>query len=191
MNWYLDTHPHGLDLDQALAQVSEQRRRYALRYKRESDQRLSLSAWLLLQRALRDEFGIDEQPLFRYTPQGKPLLEGHDDIHFSLSHCDEAVACVVGRHAVGIDVESLSQYDPALLEATMSEEEIRQVRAAHRPEVAFMRLWTMKESLLKLTGEGIRDRLDDVLVDAASYRFQTLIASRFVCTVCEKKPVHC
>jgi len=37
------------------------------------------------------------------------------------------------------------------------------IEQAERPEVMFIRLWTMKESLLKLTGEGINDNIKQVL----------------------------
>ena len=185
MNWYLNTNPQQIDLEQALAQVSEQRRTYALRYRKESDQRLSVAAWLLLQQALRDEFGIEEPPVFHYTETGKPLLCGHDDIHFNLSHCDNAVACAVGRNPVGIDVESIDRYSPELLPVTMSETEQQQILAAPRPEVAFIRLWTMKESLLKCTGEGLSDHLPTLLADTSFYRFQTLTTPHCICTLCE------
>ena len=185
MNWYLNTNPQQIDLEQALAQVSEQRRTYALRYRKVSDQRLSVAAWLLLQQALRDEFGIEEPPVFHYTETGKPLLCGHDDIYFSLSHCDHAVACAVGRNPVGIDVESIDRYSPELLPVTMSETEQQQILAAPRPEVAFIRLWTMKESLLKCTGEGLSDHLPTLLTDTSSYRFQTLTTPHCICTLCE------
>ena len=185
MNWYLDTNPQQLDIDEALVRVSEQRRNYALRYQRKRDQQLCLSAWLLLEKALREEFGIEEVPPFYYTDTGKPLLRGHEDIHFSLSHCDEAVACAVSRHPVGIDIETFTHYDPSLLPLTMSDDEQQQILAAPRAEVEFTRLWTMKESLLKLTGEGMKQPLTSVLSDVTAYRFQTIVTSRFVCTICK------
>ena len=182
---YLNQSPQELDLNAAMAQVSEQRRHYALRYRKESDQRLCLAAWLLLKRALREEFGIEEEPVFQYTPQGKPLLFGHEDIHFNLSHCDEAVACAVSHSPVGIDIEAYAHYSQELLPLTMSEEEQRQILAAERPEVEFTRLWTMKESLLKLIGEGISDHLPTLLTVPPPYQFRTIFDAHYVCTLCE------
>ena len=101
---YIDNHPQQLDLAEALAAVSPERRAYALRYRREEDQRLCLSAYLLLQRALREEYGLSEVPPFCYGQHGKPALQGYPDIHFNLSHCREAAACVVSTHPVGIDI---------------------------------------------------------------------------------------
>ena len=39
----------------------------------------------------------------------------------------------------------------------------------------FTELWTRKESFLKLTGEGLRDNMKDVLYDAREVAFTTVI----------------
>lgn len=186
---YIDDHIDLLDLREALAAASDQRREHALRYRREQDQRLCLAAYQLLRRALLVEYGIDEAPVFQFGEQGKPMIAGHPDIHFSLSHCAEAAACVVASTPVGIDVESLSAYDPELAEATMSDEERLQIHHSTDEATAFMRLWTMKESLLKLTGEGIAQDMGQVLGRGveSNYQFQTTIYPRFVCTVCSER----
>ena len=89
---------------------------------------------------------------------------------------------------MGIDVESLDQYDAELVGATMSDAEQRQIVCSSNPAQAFMRLWTMKESLLKLTGEGISDDLRHLLEcpghHPPAYEFDTRVYPRFVCTVC-------
>lgn len=186
---YIDEHIDDFDLEAALAELSEQRRQQALRFRFERGQRTCALAYLLLRRALREEFGIAEQPLFDYGEHGKPLLVGHPDIHFNLSHCREAVACVVGRRPVGIDVESVSRYKESVARYTMNDEELAMIEAAERPEAAFIRLWTMKEARLKLTGEGITDDLKTALADSARYRFTTTerLTHNYIYTVCEEK----
>lgn len=186
---YIDEHIDDFDLQAALAELSEQRREQALRFKFERGQRTCALAYLLLKRALYEEFGINELPLFEYGEHGKPLLVGHPDIHFNLSHCREAVACVVSRRPVGIDVESVSRYKESVARYTMNDEELAMIEAAERPEVAFIRLWTMKEARLKLTGEGITDDLKTALADSARYRFTTTerLTQNYIYTVCEEK----
>ena len=190
---YIDFHPQLLDLTEALAAVSAERRTYALRYRREEDQRLCLSAYLLLQRALREEFGLSEVPPFCIGEHGKPVLEGYSDIHFNLSHCQEAVACVVSTHLVGIDIEMVDSYDEALLPTTMNEKEQQMILESPHPESTFIRFWTMKESLLKLTGEGITDNLPSVLSkleatgESQNISFQTTFHNRYIYTVASKE----
>lgn len=190
---YIDSHPQLLDLTEALAAVSAERRTYALRYRREEDQRLCLSTYLLLQRALREEYGLSEVPPFCIGEHGKPVLEGYPDIHFNLSHCREAVACVVSTHPVGIDIEMVDSFDEALLPTTMNEKEQQMILESPHPESTFIRFWTMKESLLKLTGEGITDNLPSVLSkleatgESQNISFQTTFHNRYIYTVASKE----
>lgn len=178
---YIDDTIQHIDLQQALLAVSDERRAYALRYKHELGQRQCVAAYLLLQRALRQEFGIEGDLHFTLGEHGKPALAEHPDIHFNISHCREAVACAISDQPVGIDIESTRRYHPMLLDYTMNDNERRQVTTAPRPDEAFIRLWTMKEAVLKLTGEGISRDLHTVLTDAR-YRFATTIHPTYICT---------
>jgi 4'-phosphopantetheinyl transferase len=184
---YLNDHIEDLNLEQALNAVSSQRREQALRFRQERDRKLSVAAYLLLCEALREEFGISELPQLNYGPNGKPFISDHPTIHFNLSHCDEAAVCVVSNQPVGVDVESIRRYDPALCSATMNSEEQHFIAQAPEPAVAFIRLWTMKESLLKLTGKGLKDDISNILEQTDSIRFTTQInATRgYIYTVCQ------
>lgn len=157
-----------LSLDNALPLLSPQRREQVLRFKYEQGRRLSAAAYLLLCEGLRQEFGINEPPTFGYHNNGKPFIEGYPEVHFNLSHCREAAICAVSHQPVGIDVESIREYHDTLARYTMNDEEMELITHAARPDVAFIRLWTMKESLLKLTGEGIRKDMKEVLTDYGS-----------------------
>ena len=182
---YIDEHIEEFDLQAALGEISEQRREQALRFKHERGQRTCVLAYLLLKMALQREYGITENPLFEYGEHGKPLLAGHPEIHFNLSHCREAVVCAVSRQPVGIDVESVREYKESLARYTMNEAELAEIAAAERPDVAFTRLWTMKEARLKWSGEGPSNNLKEALADAPRSDFKTTVdlSQRFVYTV--------
>lgn len=173
------------DLDAALGEISEQRRQQALKFRHEQGRRTSVLAYLLLKQALREGYGITANPLFEYGEHGKPAIIGHPEIHFSLSHCRDAVACAVGSRPVGIDVESIREYKEPLARYTMNDDELRQIVAAPQPEVAFIRLWTMKEAALKQIGTGISNELKTVLTDHADLKFTTHVRPQYVYTVCE------
>ncbi|MBQ6079229.1 MAG: 4'-phosphopantetheinyl transferase superfamily protein [Muribaculaceae bacterium] len=181
---YIDENIWDFDLQQALEQVSAQRREYALRYRHERDQRLCIAAYRLLMRAMKLEYGIDEAPEFIYDENGKPLLKGYPDIHFSLSHCHEAVACAVSDHPVGIDIETTEHYSIEVARRVMNDDEIRQIEASAQPEVTFTQLWTKKESLFKLTGDDLDGNTAQMLDKADNYRFETVIHPRYIYTVC-------
>ena len=146
-----------------LSKVSEQRREKVLKYKFSAGREQSLRAYMLLQRLLKEEYGIIEPPVFRELENGKPVIVGHEDIHFNMSHCKYAVACAVSNEPVGIDVERIMEkVNDDLAKYVLSDEELKDLTP-----LKFTRLWTMKESVVKLTGRGItgteqlRPLLDD------------------------------
>ena len=184
---YVNDDIYGFDLEAALASISAQRREQVLRFRHELGRRQCVLAYLLLKRALREKYGIDENPLFDYGEHGKPVIVNRPEIHFNLSHCREAVCCAVSNHPVGIDVESIREYKTGLVRYTMNDDEVASIMAADRLDVAFTRLWTMKEARLKLTGEGITNNLKTVL-DDHRYRYTTTehIDRGYIYTVCEE-----
>ena len=103
---YLNDHVQSLDVDDALARVSEQRRELALKFRHEGSRRLCLAAYLLLMDGLRRECFIDEPPIFGYSPEGKPFIVDHPNIHFNLSHSGDVAICAVSNQPVGIDIET-------------------------------------------------------------------------------------
>lgn len=172
MKTYINDNLQSLNLDAALAEIFEQRREKALRFKHEQGRRECVAAYLLLKRALREEYGIDENPILAEREGGKPYIVGREDIHFNLSHCREAVVCVVSNEEVGIDVERIRPYNDNLARYVLNDEEYDKVRLSDNPALEFTKFWTKKESLLKLTGEGIRDDLKQALVGTKAH-FET------------------
>lgn len=169
---YLNDDIQAFDLEAALPLLSAQRREQALKFKHELGRKQCAMAYLLLCKGLRQEYGITERPVFEYSEHGKPQIVGHPDIHFNISHCREAVLCVVSDQPVGCDIESIREYKESLARYTMNDTELEKILHSPHPEQAFIRLWTMKEALLKLTGEGIRNDIKDVLTGHEA--FQTI-----------------
>jgi 4'-phosphopantetheinyl transferase len=171
------------DLAAALEEISEQRREQALKFKFELGQRLCVLAYLLLKKGLCEAYGITENPVFEYNEHGKPSIVGHPEIFFNLSHCKEAVICVLSDKPVGVDIESIREYKENLVHYTMNDDEIREIETAGHPDVAFIRLWTMKEATLKLVGTGISNDMKSVLDGTKKYT--TVVRQRYIYTVCE------
>ena len=182
---YINDHIYDFDLQEALAQLSDQRREQALRYKHELGQRTCTAAYLLLCEGLREEYGITEKPVFEYGEHGKPFLVGHPEIHFNMSHCKEAAICIIADQPVGIDIESIRTFKQTLVDYTMNEDEIRQIQQAERPDVEFIKLWTQKEAVLKLSGEGIsKDMKKTLLNPPASLTTVVSTDLRYVYSYC-------
>jgi 4'-phosphopantetheinyl transferase len=156
---YLNDDLAHFDFEAALPYLSAQRREQALQFKFELGRKTSAAVYLLLCKGLREEYGITEPPVFEFGEHGKPSIVGHPDIHFNMSHCREAAICVLSNRPVGVDVESVREFHESLVRYTMNDEEVRQIEQAERPDVEFIRLWTMKEAVLKHSGRGIVDDL--------------------------------
>ncbi len=185
---YINDDISSFDLSTALTRLTPQRREQALRFRHELGQKLCTAAFLLLCDGLREEYGITEPPLFEYGDNGKPFLVGHPGIHFNLSHCPQAAICALSSHPIGIDVESIRSYKESVARYTMNDEEMRQITTSPRPDIAFIRLWTKKEALLKLVGTGIRKDMKEVLSNDSTVHFTTVTnASRgYVFSVAER-----
>ncbi len=152
------------------------RRQNAERMKAESGKCLSAGAGLLLMAALADymlgdisAFASFHGLRFCMGSQNKPGLPDYPEVHFNLSHSGNRVMCIVGPVEVGCDVEEI---DPAHTKSVIRcFADSEQVLAAQSPE-NFFRLWTLKESILKLSGQGmaIPFRSFEVSLDPLSVR---------------------
>lgn len=183
---YLNDHIEDINVADALKRVGAQRAAYALRYRQEHDRRLSLAVYLLLQEALKKEYGIREVPEFIYGPHGKPALKGHPEIHFNLSHCRQAALCVVSDRPVGCDVESVpAVLDMDLCRYCFNEEETAGILSSENPPLAFTKLWTRKEAYLKLTGEGLTDNLPRISVIPHPLQTFTAPDNSYAYSVCQ------
>ena len=184
---YLNDHIWDFPLDEALRQLSEQRREQALRFRHELGRRTCAAAYLLLCRGLRQEYGITELPLFEYGEHGKPYIVGHPEIHFNLSHSGTVALCAISDQPVGADVETNRKISPGLVNYTMSLNEQEQINTSPNPTMQLLHFWTKKEALLKLTGEGIRNDVKNVLAEAEKYQFETIEKENYVYSIVKYK----
>lgn len=189
MKIYIDENINDFDLDEAMTLLSEQRREQVARYKLEGPRRQAVAAYLLLRKALREMYGIYDAPVFEYDANGKPSIQGHPEIFFNLSHCRKAVACVVADSPVGIDVEETCRFSDSIARYTLDDEEYESVVKSDNPSQSFIRLWTMKEALLKYTGEGLRRDIKTVLrlSPANKVEFLTELHDGYVVSVVNTK----
>ena len=139
------------------------RREAALRFKFLQGKKECAVGYIELLRGLRLCFGIEDMPTFVYNEHGKPSLKEYPDKHFSISHCKEAVGCIISECPCGLDIERIRKAKDSLVRYTMSPEEVELIFADSCPDIAFTRLWTQKEAVLKLLGTGITNDLHHVL----------------------------
>lgn len=141
---------------QKYAIVSDVRKAKIDRMRLDKDKRLSLGAELLLMQACKD-FGIDyPKQKFVYDEFGKPKF-ADCEYHFSLSHSGSRAMCVMTENSVGCDVEQITCPNLEIAKRFFSEDEYARIDKCEtqtEKDDLFFRLWTLKESFMKCTGQG-------------------------------------
>ncbi len=142
--------------------------------KKEEDRLRSLAAGILLSYGLRKN-GIDLDACRLVAGvHGKPQVAGCEGLHFNLSHTGNYAVAVFSDAPVGIDIEHRRTLKQSLLDKCCIEDEQAWIKGQPDKEMAFVRLWTAKESYVKWSGEGITFPLENIAVqrkedDIASY----------------------
>ena len=102
-------------------------------------------------------------------PKGKPYSP-ESRVFFNWAHSGDWVLAGVGSSSLGVDVERPRREKSwhAVAERFFREEEKQKIAAASKEARGdlFLRYWTMKESYLKYTGEGLSGGIKDVDVAA-------------------------
>ena len=142
---------------------------------KEEDRKMELAAWLLLYYALK-EWGIpvntiNAEGAYYYGDHGKPMRRDRD-VYFNLSHSGDYVLCVLSSEEVGCDIEKIREVKWKLAKRFFSEREydileclylkeknknnrVDEENIADQASKMFTRFWTLRESYVKKTGEGL------------------------------------
>lgn len=154
-----------------LDKIEEERRKKILLMKKEESRLQSLTAGSLLHFALCERMGDVEKnsgPFsMGYGRNGKPYLKEYPDIHFNLSHSGRYVCCALSHTPVGVDIQKITDVKRGIAERFFTGKDNQRLEACGGEErkALFFRMWSIKESFIKLTGEGIAGGLDSFEID--------------------------
>jgi 4'-phosphopantetheinyl transferase len=101
---------------------------------------------------------------FARAPAGKPFLEDVPWLRFNVTHSEVLALVAVARDLeIGVDVERRRVVEDAaaLAERYLAPDEARVIAAAPADcqSDAFLRSWTLREAMLKATGDGLSSGL--------------------------------
>lgn len=159
-------------LSKCMHYLPEERKAKALRYRREIDVKLSVISYLLLLYALFKEYGLSS-PRIAYADCGKPYLLDYQDIYFNISHCPAGCICAISDTPVGVDIQDVRPFSIDIAKYCCSQDELDFLQKSKNPALDFTRIWAMKESYLKMTGEGISRHLPSVDTNKLSQIIKT------------------
>ncbi|BFH20424.1 4'-phosphopantetheinyl transferase superfamily protein [Paenibacillus melissococcoides] len=137
------------------------------RFHHKADAYRSLLAEVLVRKIIAERTGLaNSQIRFHYNSYGKPELASEQRLCFNISHSGEWIACAVHDTEVGIDVEQIKPIDLSVARRFFSAEEYELLE--NKPPEGrlemFYDLWTLKESYVKLRGQGLSIPLDSFSV---------------------------
>ncbi|WP_434311528.1 4'-phosphopantetheinyl transferase family protein [Hominifimenecus sp. rT4P-3] len=120
----------------------------------------SLGAELLLWAMLRRQQRTVKWEISESTG-GKPYFATAPELKFNLSHSGYFAAGAVAQAAVGVDIQEVRPQKANVAGRYFTEAERTYIAEAEHPEQAFMEVWSLRESYLKKTGEGLALSLNE------------------------------
>lgn len=186
--------------DRLLSALYPARREAVERFRNKRAACVSVAAGLLLQETVERELGLKAPELqIGVGQQGKPYIMGCEHFQYNLSHSGEYVVLAYGAERLGIDIEQIRDKDLAVARRCFTEREYAYVvhgdeksdEEQEDVQTRFFRIWTMKESYLKLTGKGISVPLNSfevnphaLCVENTKYRFFTMRREEYYIALC-------
>ena len=132
------------------------------KYNKEADAKRYLISKYFLRKILSKFIHVEPNAIrFEQTSNKKPTVAG---VEFNLTHSGKLVLIAISKSLIGIDLEYINKefdFNP-LLSNCFHQDEIDFLKANNNKIDNFYKLWTRKEALLKATGEGLIDELDQI-----------------------------
>lgn len=142
--------------------LSEHELNKSSRYLNARDRERFISAKYLLRQLLSGLLSLDPGEIkFHTYGNHKPAVEG---IEFNIAHSGNYILIAISPSPVGVDIEQINtdfRYE-SILTPGFSTAEVSFIRTGDQPVSGFYTLWTRKEAILKASGEGLTDELDQV-----------------------------
>lgn len=140
---------------------------------------LHSEAYSLLDKMIKD-IGIADYEI-KKTTLGKPYIECFP-VHFSISHTDGLVCCVVADTECGIDCERLEKRDKIeeMTNRFFTGDEISVMKKHNYSYEEFLRIWTCKEAIGKRLGCGFIKAKN---IDSTKENCSTIIENGYIITV--------
>ena len=118
-----------------------------------SKRKESLMGRLLLSRTL-EERGVGEFQV-HYKNAEKPVLVCGEKLFFNISHSADFVALAVSDDEIGCDIQEIRPYNSKVAKRNYCENETKLIEDSEDKADVFIRMWALKESILKFTGKGL------------------------------------
>lgn len=123
-------------------------------------------AYALLYDMLEKYYNIKNADII-YDERGKPFFKDYNDIYLSISHCRNAVCAGIYSENIGVDIEKIKKHSPSVAKRIFTEQEMNclENQCDNKKDEYFLRIWTLKESVIKLDGRGLAYGMNNINID--------------------------
>lgn len=175
-------------LQRALALCQQQRRQKAEKINNDKARAASITAGALLRYCLGSR--ADDVVT---AENGRPYLKGGG--YLSISHSGEYAVCAVHSKPVGVDIQKVVDISPRAVKRFCTDEEQQWLENCVDCRLGAVKLWALKESLLKASGEStaavfktsFKIQPDDSVNGPLGYAFSlSCDVKDYVIAACEK-----
>ena len=153
--------------------------------------------YTLLAVLLAEAEGMESLPSIERLPKGKPFFPDRPELHISLSHSNGLALCALSQRPMGCDLEVIRPRSKGLPRYVLDDGQYEWFRRRGERWEDFYSLWTLKEALVKCTGEGLRRPPREIAVPLLEpgaeaqfqgFHFTALSGETWRGAVCEQTP---
>lgn len=140
---------------EALSLLSAERRKQLSDLAMEQDRKRAVAGELLARRALGEKLGIEAKDVaLQYDDEGKPFV-ADAPVYVSISQSGLYVVCALSERPIGMHVEVVRGAEEKFMRRVCTDKEWDYVRPYDDGGYErFWEIWTAKEAIFKLTGQG-------------------------------------
>ena len=142
---------------------------------------ISIVEYFLVKHALK----IKGLPDFDYNENGKPSIKNSK--HFNISHSGDWLVVATSNKPIGIDIQKNTPLKISVANRVCSESELNHLNTSTNQTVEFTKLWTMKESFVKMKGGSVFQNLKQVNVNQPLCTFEFFELKDYQICICEEK----
>ena len=154
----------------------------------------SMCSRILLHYILKEKLRFDKYEAV-FEKNKKPYLV-NNGVYFNISHSGNSVACAVSQNEIGCDIQAKTEFNEKIAKRYFCQSEYDLLQLTKDKSAIFFKLWTLKESVLKFSGEGISGGLATYDFSSCVYKdefqlynlnFKILIFNNIFAAVCSER----
>ena len=120
---------------------------------------------------------------FSYNEMGKPFFE-NALFNFSISHSNKILIVAFSKNNIGADIQFLLPFKNEVAHLVCNDDELKIIANSKNPDLEFTKLWTKKESIVKLYGGTFYQDTKNILLNNPDLKVLTKTKKGYAMSLC-------